>query len=157
MDINEIKYPSNYEQVLFIPILFPLPETQNRRFSGRGLRRPGRRLRMGQDDSYAWNRMTVMHGTGRQLWLEYVRECQIFLLQYKPPQHSCTSGPANFFALQISLITFKLQGDPPKKKKKKEAYMYVGKKESKSLKGTPSLEEGLGKNNFMKLNLCFGY
>jgi hypothetical protein len=35
--------------------------------------------------------------------------------------------------------------------------MYVGKKESKSLKGTPSLEEGLGKNNFMKLNLCFGY
>jgi hypothetical protein len=25
------------------------------------------------------------------------------------------------------------------------------------LKGTPSLEEGLGKNNFMKLNLCFGY
>jgi hypothetical protein len=38
------------------------------------------------------------------------------------PQHSCTSGPANSFALQISLITFKLQGDPPKKKT--EAYMY---------------------------------
>jgi hypothetical protein len=38
-----------------------------------------------------------------------------------------------YFALQISLITFKLQGDPPKKKK--EAYMYVhGEEGIKSLK-----------------------
>ncbi len=37
-----------------------------------------------QDDGYGWDRTTVMHGTGRQLWLEYVRVWQIFLLQYKP-------------------------------------------------------------------------
>lgn len=41
-----------------------------------------------------------MRGTGRQLWLEYVRVCVANFPPaiYKPPQHSCTSGPANFLS-----------------------------------------------------------
>jgi hypothetical protein len=62
---------------------------------------------MGQDDSYAWNRTTVMAGI-----CESVAN---FPPAIQTPQHSCTSGPANSFALQMSLITFKLQGDSPKK------------------------------------------
>jgi hypothetical protein len=92
---------------------------------------------MEQDDSYAWNRTTVMAGICESL--------ANFPPAIQTPQHSCTSGPANFFALQISLITFKLQGDPPKKKKKKRSIYVRGEEGIKSLKGTPSLEEGLGK------------
>jgi len=60
-----------------------------------------------------------MHGTGRQLWLEYVRVCvAIFLLQYKPHNIHAHQDQQILFALQISLITFKLQGHPPKNKKR---------------------------------------
>ncbi len=100
---------------------------------------------MEQDDSYAWNRTTVMAGI-----------CESVCGKFS----SCNTNPTTFMhirtskfvcILQISLITFKLQGPQrTKKKKKKKHICTMGKKESNLFKGTPSLEEGLVKNNFMK-------
>ncbi len=77
---------------------------------------------------------------------------QIFLLQYKP--HNIHAHQDQQICLHLQIFSHNIQATrrSPKgpKKRKEEAYMYHGEQGIKSLKCTPSLEEGLGKNNFMK-------
>jgi hypothetical protein len=123
VDINKIKYPSN------------TPNTRPTRISNLATPPPPPKLYSlqvmhgtGQDDSYAWkqDRKTVMRGTGRQLWLEYVRVC---VANFPPAIQTPTTfmhiRTSKFFLHgKFSLITFKLTRRSPKDKKK-EAYIFT--------------------------------